>query len=108
MSSSNERVTKATFWQQHIQQWKTAQQTQIAYCRAHSLNVPQFNYWVRKERSANAQKNKKATFPSPFIPVVKHQSAPSGLSLSLPNGMMLQGIDLGNLSSVKQLLELLS
>ena len=71
MSSSNEPVTKATFWQQHIQQWKTAQQTQIAYCQAHSLNVPQFNYWIRKERSANAQKNKKVTFPSLFIPRCK-------------------------------------
>jgi len=108
MSSSNEHVIKVTFWQQHIQQWKTAQQTQIAYCRAHSLNVPQFNYWVRKERSANAQKNRKATSPSPFIPVVKHQRAPSGLSLSLPNAVMLQGIDTGNLSTVKQLLGLLS
>ena len=108
MSSSNEPVTKATFWQQHIQQWKTAQQTQIAYCRAHSLNVPQFNYWVRKERSANAQKNKETKSPSPFIPVVKHQSTPSGLSLRLPNGMLLQGIDSGNLSTVKKLLGVLS
>ncbi len=110
MTSPDKRATRAAFWQQHIQQWKTAQQTQIAYCRAHGLNFHQFNYWLRKEDPVNTQKKTVTTSSasSPFIPVVKHQATLSGLSLSLPNGMMVQGIDSDNLSAVKQLLAILS
>ncbi|VAW62680.1 hypothetical protein MNBD_GAMMA09-2888 [hydrothermal vent metagenome] len=111
MTAPDKNTAKAVFWQHHIQQWRTAQLTQIAYCREHDLNFHQFNYWLRKEEPVNTQKNKAATpssAASSFVPVVKHQAALAGLSLRLPNGMLLQGIESGNISTVKQLLALLS
>jgi len=114
MTPSDERTTKAAFWQPHIVQWKTSEQTQIAYCREHALNFHQFNYWLRKDAPVNAQKKKTVTVgtsaatASSFVPVIKHQPSLSGLSLGLPNGMLLQGIDSENLATVKQLLGLLS
>lgn len=110
MTPPDKSTTKADFWGQHILQWRAAQQTQVSYCREHNLNFHQFNYWLRKEEPVKARKKKITTSStsSSFVPVVKHQSVSSGLSLSLPSGMMLQGIDPSNLSTVKQLLELLS
>ncbi len=114
MTPSNERTTKAAFWQQHIVQWKDTEQTQIAYCREHALHIHQFSYWLHKGEPVSTQKTKSITAASSaattsaFVPVVKHQPSLPHLSLSLPNGMLLQGIDSDNLATVKQLLGLLS
>ena len=48
MPSPDDRSTLATFWQQHISQWKSSQLSQIAYCRGHELNFHRFNYWLPK------------------------------------------------------------
>jgi len=108
MTASDKRATRAAFWQPHIQQWKRSKQTQVAFCREHKLNFHQFNYWLRKEEPVKARK-KPVSPSSPFIPVVKQQpTVRSGLSLSLPNGMVLQGINTDNLPMLKKLLEVLS
>ncbi len=108
MTSNNDRITKAAFWQQHIVQWKDTEKTQIAYCREHALHIHQFSYWLHKGEPVKAQKTKSITTTSAFVPVVKRQTPLPHLSLSLPNGMLLQGIDSENLTTVKQLLGLLS
>ena len=107
MPSPDDRKTRATFWQQHVLQWKTTQLTQIAYCKEHELNFHRFNYWLRKNDPVKA-KNEPVLQSSAFVPVVKHPATLTGLCLSFPSGMILQGIDSDNLATVKQLMDMLS
>ncbi len=107
MTSPDDRTTRADFWQQHVQQWKSTPLSQVAYCREHALNFHRFNYWYRKTDPVKPKKES-APLSASFVPVVTSPTTPEGLSLHLPNGMVLQGIDSANLSSVKQLMELFS
>lgn len=38
---------KRRFWKQHIEGWKSSNQTQAGYCRRHDLSYDQFVYWKR-------------------------------------------------------------
>jgi len=110
MPSPDDRATRATYWQQHVNHWKSSQLSQIAYCREHELNFHRFNYWLRKNEPVKAKKGS-ISQSTAFIPVVKHQAVQAtqaGLSLSFSGGLILQGIDLDNLEVVKQLMDILS
>ena len=41
---------KRRFWKQHIEGWKSSNQTQTEYCRQHDLSHDRFVYWKRKFR----------------------------------------------------------
>jgi len=107
MPSPDDRATRASYWQQHVLHWKSSQLSQIAYCREHELNFHRFNYWLRKDEPVKSKKQP-ATPSATFVPVVKHPATLSGLSLSLPNGIIVQGIDSTNLETVKRLTDILS
>jgi len=106
MSTQEHNEARAASWQQHVEQWQQRQQTQKAYCREHDLNYHRFGYWLRKTtpRPTDQPAVNKA---SAFVPVVNQQPH-AGLSLSFPNGIVLQGIDSDNVSVVRQLLGSLS
>ena len=107
MHKKNQSETLSTVWGTHIQGWQTTEQSQSAYCKAHDLNYHCFIYWRRKLVGATKRKTKPAR-SSAFVPV---QSSPiivvEDLSLTLANGMTLQGITSSNLPVVQQLLSLL-
>lgn len=107
MPSPDDRATRAIYWQQHVLQWKSSPLSQIAYCREHELNFHRFNYWLRKDDPVKPKKVP-ANHSSAFVPVVKTQATQTGLCLSFPSGLILQGIDSGNLAAVKQLMTVLS
>ncbi len=104
MHTQNPSEPRSTTWRNHVQNWQTTEQSQSAYCKAHNLNYHCFIYWRRKLVGATKRKIKPAR-PSAFVPV---QSSPmtvvDDLSLSLANGMTLQGITSNNLPVVRQLL----
>ena len=107
MTTLEQGEARAAFWQQHIEQWRLSNQTQKAYCQEHDLDYHRFGYWLRRTvpRPTNQQVANKA---SVFVPVINRQASSAGLSLILPNGVVLQGIDSDNLSVVRQLLGTLS
>ena len=106
MPSLDDRATRATYWQQHILRWRSSQLSQIAYCREHTLNFHRFNYWLRKGDPVKTKKQV-ATPSTAFVPVVKHPATLTSLSLSLPNGIIVQGIDSTNLEAIKHLMNIL-
>jgi len=92
-----------TFWQEHVAAWQASGLTQKRYCQEQDLRYSAFGYWVRKLRSqAN---DRQATTPG-FVPVTLAPPA-GGLTLALPNGQEIRGIEAGNLPLVKSLLEAL-
>ena len=97
----------ASYWKQRIDAWQASNQSQKAFCRAHDLDYHRFGYWRRKflKQASDAQRQRETDFvPVTYAP----QAEASGLSLVLPNGLVLQGIATDNLAVVYQLLSRLS
>ena len=94
-------------WANHIQQHHESGLTGKAYCEQNNLNYDQFGYWkkrIKDQSNQHAEQSRQAK----FTPVtVTSPSASSGLSISLPNGVTVNGIAAHNqaltLSIVKAL-----
>ena len=94
----------SAYWQQQIDQWSRSDQSQKTFCQANSLSYHRFLYWRGKfKKGSRHQKPKQAG--GGFATVDYRQDLNSGLTLSLPNGLMLRGICAENVSVVRQLLE---
>ena len=82
-------------WQSHLDAWQASGLSQAAYCREHELVYCQFSYWKQKltQRSVAPTRPER----SAFIPVeIVAAPATADLTLHLPNGITLDGIDEGN------------
>ncbi|MCK4709603.1 MAG: hypothetical protein KAU21_13370 [Gammaproteobacteria bacterium] len=95
------------YWHHHIQSWQQADTNQSSYCRTHDLNYHRFTYWCRK-LTAPSSDPRQAVLRSGFVPVKTVSQVSTGLTATLPNGVVLQGIETENLSVVKELLGLQS
>ena len=94
----------AAYWQQQIDQWKSSGQSQVKFCQTNDLPYHRFVYWRRKfERSTGGRQEKRES--GGFAAVDYRHDANSGLTLSLPNGLVLRGISADNVPVVRQLLE---
>jgi hypothetical protein len=91
-------------WPQHFERWRQSGLTQSEYCRQAGLSRHRFKYWRRKLEPAEVQRRRKRA--SGLVPVqVRASTAEPNLSLTLPNGMVLRGIEAGNVELVKRLVE---
>ncbi len=107
MPSREESASLASYWKQQIEAWRASKQSQQAFCQAHDLNYHRFGYWRRKFLE-QADEGQRQSGPD-FVPVTyAAQAEAGGLSLVLPNGLVLQGIAADNLPVVYQLLSRLS
>jgi hypothetical protein len=94
----------AAYWQQQIDQWKSSGQSQAKFCQTNDLSYHRFVYWRRKfERVPGDRQEKRES--GGFATVDYRHDANSGLTLSLPNGLVLRGISADNVPVVRQLLE---
>lgn len=108
MSNEKAPESPSALWGQHIQNWQKTELSQSAYCRDHGLNYHRFTYWRRKFANQSSPA-RHSIQRSGFIPVKSCTSVDAqSLTATLPNGVLLQGITVSNLSVVKQLLGLLS
>jgi len=46
-----EITDKATFWQRHINDWRSSGLSQKSYCQSHQLSYPNFGYWLKRFRA---------------------------------------------------------
>tara|TARA_R110000782_G_scaffold184211_4_gene274462 strand:+ start:287 stop:598 length:312 start_codon:yes stop_codon:yes gene_type:complete len=91
------------YWQEKVAAWNESGGSQKAFCEQHNLNYHQFGYWRRKFGEP-----RQVTKPAGFAAVQPlPDCAGQGLSLTLPNGILIQGIESHNLPLVRQLLQLL-
>lgn len=98
--------SKRDHWRKTLADWKESGLSQRAWCDTHGLKIHQFLYWQRqlknetqvaskKNRSSSQARHQTQTNASRFIPVeVATSSLPSspGLSITLPNGICIQGL----------------
>ena len=104
MSDPTTPTDLAAYWQQHIDQWKISGQSQAKFCQANELSYHRFVYWRQKfERGPGSSQTTRES--GGFATVEYRPEANGGLTLSLPNGLVLRGICADNVSVVRQLLE---
>ena len=103
--ATTDRTDRITFWHEHVTTWQASGLTQKAYCDEHGLRYSAFGYWVRKLRGATEPPTEKKG--AGFVPVIPATVQPTGLILSLPNGLEIRGIEAQHLALVRQLLEVL-
>ena len=83
-----EQAADTDIWKPHIEAQATSGLSGKAYCQQHDLNYNRFCYQKRKEQLGKLQSKA-------FIPVSVKGSHPpySGLTVTLPNGISISGID---------------
>lgn len=96
-------LSRKSFWQGHVDQWKTSDLSKKEYCRQHALVYQQMVYWSSKEKKLVADQPEKN---SGFVAVtVAAVDSDQGLSIRLPNGLMIEGINSRSITLVGRLLE---
>lgn len=98
-------LTREQFWQQHIKHWQSSGFSKMRYCRENELPYHQMIYWCEKHRQwgetrGDAVSSFVAVSPAPAA--MSNQSA--ALSIELPNGICITGVDAQTIALVPQLL----
>jgi len=92
-------------WQKHIDAWQQTKLTQAQYCRSHQIDQSQFSYWKRKVLEASNTNTVSSQFT---IAQVEMQHTSSSLSVTLPSGLLIDGVDEMNAHVALKLLEKLT
>lgn len=96
------------YWREHITAYQDSGETGAAYCERRQLVYHRFIYWRKKIRNQESHNKLGSSESVEFIRVSANQSHSSrGLSLALPNGLVIQEINETNFSVVRQLLAVL-
>ena len=85
---------RADFWQQQISAWLDSGLSGHAFCKQQALVYHQFAYWRRKLEKPVAS-DSLAGFASVAMPAPV--ATEGGLTLTLPNGIILSGLHPGNI-----------
>ena len=94
-------LSREAFWQRHVTQWRNSGHSRVAYCRQYSLSYHQMVYWSKKIEAAPESQS-----GSGFVAVaVSTQVRDSGLTLRLPNGMRIEGINDRSIQYVGKLID---
>ncbi|MCF7482912.1 IS66 family insertion sequence element accessory protein TnpB [Vibrio sp. J1-1] len=95
-------------WKHHVETWQTTKLSQAQYCRTHSLDQSQFSYWKRKFNRVNSvTKSVTSKFALAQVETVTEQLS-SSLTVTLPSGAQLEGIDEHNAHVAAKLIEYMS
>ena len=91
MSSTKSKSRQYSFWQPHAIAWLGSGLSKARYCREHDLNYHQFIYWLPRFTLDTPAVLTKAQSPK-LLPVAIEQRAGSGLRITLPNGVTIDGV----------------
>jgi len=82
-------INREQFWQQHINQWSTSGLSKAAYSEQYALTYHQMVYW-----SAKLAPVVETDSTSSFVAVsVSSDLRTAGLSIRLPNGIIIEGFN---------------
>jgi|SRR5210317_589066 len=98
MTTTAEAERLAEYWRTQINHWRTSGESQASFCKTHNLNYHRFTYWRRKFDERHSESGGFA------LVKYRNRSSSSPLSVALPNGLVVQGIESDNLGVVRELL----
>jgi len=96
-------LSRKTFWQKHIAQWRDSGLSKMAYCQQYALVYHQMVYWCSKaEKTVDIASDAATDFVAVSVtPSFNH----AGLCVQLPNGIAIEGIDERSVMLVGKLVE---
>jgi len=100
-------VSRQAFWQRHVNQWRTCELSKAAYCQLHTLKYHQMVYWCAKLQSNDETGTRAGGFVAVSVSPSSAGSSDvcdSGLSLRLPNGVTIEGINDQSIGLVSKLI----
>ncbi len=99
---------RSEYWRGHIDACRDSGSSGAAYCQIHQLAYHRFNYWRRKFQELDSRARLTPCESTGFTRVLASRAElPTGLSLALPNGLVIQDIGETNVGVVRQLLAVL-
>ena len=104
MSDKPDPEALAAYWKQQMEGWRNSGQSQSQFCQVNDLPYHRFVYWRRKFEG-NPRRRSARSGSGGFATVDWRPEADNGLTLSLPNGLVVRGVCAGNLPVVRQLLD---
>jgi hypothetical protein len=108
MSNPISSEQRNQYWRGHIDACRASGSSGAAYCQLHQLAYHRFHYWRRKFRALDNHAQLTPCESTGFARVLaNHPELPTGLSLALPNGLVIQDIGETNVGVVRQLLAIL-
>lgn len=104
MNPPSRSQSRSDFWLEQVNAAEASGVSSAQFCQEKDLNYSQFMYWRQKfqKPSVSAPATKACGFVKAESSLI-HSA--SGLSVSLPNGIQIHGIDSANLILVRSLLE---
>ena len=104
MNELSDPQARHAYWQQQVSTWKESGLSGAKFCEVNNLSYHRFVYWRQKLGFSSAPKK---TVPAAggFTRIAVQPERDDGLSLSLPSGLIVRGINAGNIAVVRQLLD---
>ncbi len=87
-------------WAVHIEKWGSSGLSAKAFCEQKGLVYHQFGYWRQKFSSSNDSPNESKLVPVAWATPSQQARV---LEILLPNGVVIRGIDAGNIPLVTSL-----
>ena len=80
-------------WQSHVTAWQNTDLPQAQYCRTHDLDQSQFSYWKCKlTRTKSVTQSATSKFALAQVETITEHVC-SSLTVTLPSGAQVEGID---------------
>ena len=102
-SNADTKKEKRDFLANHIKQWQASGKTQSQYCQLHQLKLHQLVYW-KHVLVTQPKKTPKPSSTSGFIAVQVNPSSIQTLTLQLPGGLRIDGIQANNLELIREII----
>ncbi len=83
-------------WQQTLSDWQESGVSGAAFCKQQSLSYHRFVYWRRKLNGSMVDKKASQSGFARVAPVPRDQGT-DGLTVSLPGGVSIIGLNAGNI-----------
>ncbi len=103
ISNADTKKAKRNYWANHIKQWQVSGKTQSQYCQLHQLKSHQFVYW-KQVFATQPEKPVKPSRPSGFVSVQVGEPPTQSLTLQLPGGLRIDGIQASNLELIREII----
>ncbi len=90
------KTERAHYWQQQIEDWKRSGLSGAAFCKASVLSYHQFVYWRSKLRAIEEPVTSRPDSGFVRVSPVLDISVRDELTLTLPSGLKITGLNAGN------------
>ena len=107
MTSQTQTNTLApSEWPDIIQEWRRSALSGAEFCLQRNLVYHQFQYWKQKlsKTTAHTVRSPRSK-PSAFVQVAPVPASQEGITITLPGGIVIRGLNESNIGLIRRILE---